>query len=84
MTKAPDAREILLPVLDHLLLTHPLPWRMEQDWTLEVVASDRAIIAKCRSSEEAQAIIEHAEKRQEELDRKQEEIRPILEEIERG
>lgn len=53
-------------VIRDLLFTHyhshPLPWRIEEDWTREVTAADGFIIAKCANIEEAQIIIDAMEK----------------------
>lgn len=49
-------------VLLHALLSHPLPWRVDQDWTWEVLAADGATIAKCRTPEQAQAVVSLAER----------------------
>jgi len=54
-------------------LAHPLPWRLEQDWTTEVVALDGHIVAKC-SAEDAQKVIEWAESMKEKMDQVAEEI----------
>jgi hypothetical protein len=47
----------LRDVVFQLTLKHPLPWRVESDWTEEVVASDGHCIAKCAETETAEAII---------------------------
>jgi hypothetical protein len=39
------------------VIRHPLPWRVESDWTEEVIASDGYCIAKCVTTEEAEAIV---------------------------
>lgn len=39
---------LLNQVFFSVLLAHPLPWRVEWDWTHEVVARDGTIIAKCQ------------------------------------
>lgn len=49
--------ELLGEVLFQQALRHPLPWRVESDWTEEVITSDGYCIAKCRTRAEAQAII---------------------------
>jgi len=75
------AHELALAVLDaeavrsdiahdvvlHNLIHHPLPWRVERDWTYEVTAADGTIITKCMSHERAMAIIALAEKLQNDL-----------------
>lgn len=49
-------------------IVHPLPWRIEHDWTVEVHAADGYIVAKCQSDEEAESVIEWAKEQQEILD----------------
>jgi len=41
-------------------VVHPLPWRIEHDWTVEVHAADGHIVAKCQSVEEAESVIDWA------------------------
>ena len=50
------------------IIDHPLPWKTEQDWMTELVASDGVIVVKCSKEHEARAIIEFAEKWQTRLD----------------
>lgn len=50
------------------VLYHPLPWRIESDWTEDVIASDGHIVAKCRSHSDAMEIVELAEKIRKEVD----------------
>ena len=47
------AREMVF----HQTLDHPLPWRIDQDWTHEVKASDGHVVAKCHTREQAEQII---------------------------
>ncbi len=49
--------------LDSQLRDHPLPWRIDRGWAFEVIASDDAIVAKCPTNEEAEAIVSLAERR---------------------
>lgn len=42
-------------------MVHKLPWRIEEDWTLEITAANGAIIVKCQKGDEALKIIELAE-----------------------
>ncbi len=49
-------------------IVHPLPWRIEHDWTVEVHAADGCIVAKCQSDEEAESVIEWAEEQQKMID----------------
>lgn len=44
-----------------IVAKHPLPWRVERDWTFEVIASDNAIIAKFADSISAQEFIKEIE-----------------------
>ena len=44
------------------MLDHPLPWRIQRDWSYEVTASDGHIIAKCQQQEEAMEIVGLSEK----------------------
>lgn len=55
------ALNALRNVLDHAVISHPLPWRVEQDWTWEVTAADGAVVAKCQTCAEAQAVVSAAE-----------------------
>lgn len=48
---------LLNVVLFQQALQHPLPWSIESDWTEEVRASDGYCIAKCRTTEDAEALI---------------------------
>lgn len=52
----------------HHLLNHPLPWRVERDWTHEVTAADGTVIVKCMTGEQAAAVIAMAEEIQADLD----------------
>lgn len=49
-------------------INHPLPWRIEHDWTVEVHASDGHIVAKCSTQEEAESVIKWAKEQQEIID----------------
>jgi hypothetical protein len=64
LTSAIVARRLLMTALGE----HPLPWRLEIDWTVEVHAADGAIVAKCQTGAEAQALIDAATTMQAELD----------------
>lgn len=54
---------LFLPILDQLIREHPLPWKVDMDWTWEVVASDGVIISKNMRQDEAKALIAYAERR---------------------
>lgn len=49
------------------LMVHKLPWRVEEDWTLEVTAANGAIIVKCQKWDEAIEIIRIAEQIEKDL-----------------
>ncbi len=46
---APIKREHVLPLLEK----HPLPWRVEEDWTYEVTDSEDQVVRKCMTAAEA-------------------------------
>jgi hypothetical protein len=50
------------------MLAHPLPWRIETDWTFEVMASDNYIVAKCGTRDGAEQIIDLANQIRAEID----------------
>lgn len=60
--------QIARDMVSHYLIHHPLPWRVEHDWTHEVTAADGAIICKCMTHGRAMAVIALAEKIRAELD----------------
>lgn len=45
-----------------LLKRHPLPWRLEQDWTWEVIDANNTCLAKFRSDAAASELIDFATK----------------------
>ena len=49
--------QLLEAVLRNQLREHPLPWKVERDWSYEVVATDKTIIAKCMSYDEAERVV---------------------------
>lgn len=53
--------DVARAVVAHLLVYHPLPWRVEHDWTYEVTTSTGHIVAKVQSEEEARQIVQYAE-----------------------
>lgn len=57
MTHQTHELALLRAVLDSQLRKHPLPWRVERDWAFEVTASDGAVIVKCPTNQEAEALI---------------------------
>jgi hypothetical protein len=61
------AETLLSRMLLGAILEHPLPWRVEQDWTNEVTDADGNIVVKCQTAEEAQAIIDLAMQQDDEL-----------------
>lgn len=44
-------------LMRHLMTPHPLPWRLELDWTVEIIDSAGAIVIKCMHVDEALEII---------------------------
>lgn len=81
MTEKTQTELLFNPILDQILERHPLPWTAKQDWTLEVIAADGTIIAKCLRSDQAQAIINFAERRQAVLNSRIEETERFLKEL---
>lgn len=61
MPSAQERLDLLTRLLAQQLLDHPLPWRVERDWTHEVIAADKTVIAKFPNTEEAAKFIELAE-----------------------
>lgn len=45
-----------------LLQRHPLPWRLERDWTWEVIDADNTCFAKFQSDAAGQELIDFAVK----------------------
>lgn len=41
----------------HLMTGHPLPWRLEFDWTVEVTDANDAVVIKCMHVDEANEIV---------------------------
>lgn len=61
-------RDALRRMVQYAMLSHPLPWHIEEDWTKEVSAADGFIIVKCMTMAEAATIIREAEEYQAEMD----------------
>jgi stress response protein YsnF len=55
-----DMEQACQSILKPILTAHPLPWRVEQDWTHEVIAADGYTVAKCMTASEAQLIVVEA------------------------
>jgi len=50
-------------LLHRQIIVNHLPWwRIERDWSYEVTASNGVVIARCQTQEEAEEIIQLAEK----------------------
>lgn len=43
------------------LMKHPLPWKIDQDWTWEVIAADGACLAKFIYPHQAEEMVSAAE-----------------------
>lgn len=41
----------------HLMAGHPLPWRLEFDWTVEITDANDAVVIKCMHVDEANEIV---------------------------
>lgn len=60
---------IAYDMVSHNLIQHPLPWRVERDWTHEVTAADGTIITKCMTADHAAAVIAMAEQIRADMDK---------------
>lgn len=60
--------QMIRSLLFRQIFNNPLPWRIERDWSYEVIASNGYIIAKCQKHQEAMEIIEKAEKLRREIE----------------
>jgi hypothetical protein len=50
--------EVLLKrLVDNLLDSHPLPWRIEWDWTCEVIDARGHVVLKCPTAKDADELI---------------------------
>lgn len=61
--KLSDSRAALRPLqelLAYAVLIHPMPWRVDQDWTKEVLDNKGACVAKFMTVAEAQSLIDAA------------------------
>lgn len=61
--KLSDARAALRPLqelLAYAVLVHPMPWRIDQDWTKEVLDRNGDCVAKFMTVAEAQELIDAA------------------------
>jgi hypothetical protein len=47
-------------------LQHPLPWRIERDWTWEVLDAEGKRVASCQTPERAEAVVAWGKKTEEE------------------
>jgi len=47
-------------VLD-LIYKHPLPWRIDHDWTVEVLDAKDRVVAKLKTDADAMALIHFAD-----------------------
>lgn len=48
---------------------HALPWRIEQDWTMEVTDADNHVVLKCMTAAHAQFMVDEAVRIKTESDR---------------
>ena len=61
MVVSTDDVETLADKVLAAMRKHPLPWRIDRDWTWEVIASDGHTVAKCMRPEQARAVVAQAE-----------------------
>lgn len=61
MTTEPNYKQMARDMIHYAMMYHPLPWRIEEDWTSEVTAADGTIVCKSAGTY-AQAIIDEAER----------------------
>ena len=54
--------QAMMEVLTQQFIQHPPPWKIEYDWTHEVIASDGYCIAKCGDSAIAKKLVVWAER----------------------
>ena len=57
-----DVRDAEDAIVRNVMLSHPLPWRVEQDWTWEVIDAKGAVVAKCMTYARATAVVALAER----------------------
>jgi hypothetical protein len=62
-----ETEKLLSRMILNAITNHPLPWTVEEDWTMEVTDASGHIVVKCQSAEEASAIINLAQELNEEL-----------------
>lgn len=72
---------VLKRLLTHAVLYHPLPWYIDRDWTYEVRDDDKALVVKCQSEEEAEAVIEMANEKRQGLNEASKQIQSYMETI---
>lgn len=44
-------------LVHHLMMGHPLPWRLEFDWTVEIKDANNVVVIKCMHVDEANEIV---------------------------
>ena len=66
--QAMTPEQMIRCLLFYQILNNPLPWKIERDWTYEVIAVNGQVIAKCQAHEQAMEIIRTAEKIKKEID----------------
>lgn len=54
-------------IMFHLVLYHPLPWHIEQDWLLEIIDAHGKEVLKCADINIANEMIELSQKYKQEL-----------------
>lgn len=56
-TPRQEAVETLRPIVESMRARHPTPWRVEDDWTSEVIDASGAVVAKFSSRRAAELAV---------------------------
>ena len=71
---------LLDTLISDLIYRHPMPWRIDYDWLVEVYDSNGGIVVKAASVAIARELIGHAERIKAEIDDAAMQIERILDE----
>jgi hypothetical protein len=63
-----DDNELLRQLLSNMVIEHPLPWKVEQDWTWEVYDASGKLVVKLGSYDAATTLLEKAESARKRID----------------
>lgn len=81
MNKEELLKSVFDRIIHHATLNHPLPWRIELDWTVEVFDANNKMVCKFMTTEEADCFIKLASdsaEQDKEADREFEEVLKML------